>query len=225
MVLEKGDPLLTAAFPAIRCSSATRSSTTIAATRGLSHSCASRRPSGSATGRRSEPAALPEHRRQWRITLQHRLHVREGFPPKRRVLMSVQMVLVLSPAKPVLSGLLHQGTCCFRLCKLVGRYRCARWCAAPNLPKIAHSRPAGRSRAHPCHRHPRHRRPGLPRQRVVWHARPHPGLLISEGTHLTASPLPRSPMPHVRRRAAPNPIQFRHTVVRSQGAPRDRRGM
>src|SRR2546426_3205971 len=44
------------------------------------------------------------------------------------------MVLVSSPAKTALSGLLHQSTCWFRLCKQVERYRCARnWCARTTI--------------------------------------------------------------------------------------------
>jgi hypothetical protein len=70
-----------------------------------------------------------------------------GFPPKRRVLMSIQMVLVSSPAKTALSGLLHQSTCWFRLCKQMERYRCARnWSACTSISLQAPFAPRGRSR-------------------------------------------------------------------------------
>src|SRR3989441_2894000 len=104
--------------------------------------------------------------------------------------MSIQMVLVSSPAKPVLRSLLHQGTCCFRLCKQVARYRCACWCTCISISRqAAHSRPGGRSRActAPHSHHPSSPAPVLRRAAPGWHARPYPGLLISEGTRLHAS--------------------------------------
>src|SRR2546426_5292548 len=63
--------------------------------------------------------------------------------------MSIQMVLVSSPAKPVLRSLLHQGTCCFRLCKLVGEISVHAPVRVPRFsPNCAHSR-LRRSRASP----------------------------------------------------------------------------
>jgi len=75
--------------------------------------------------------------------------------------MSIQMVLVSSPAKTALTGVLHQSTCWFRLCKLVGEISVHAPVRVPRFsPNCAHSR-LRRSRARPLpqpsplrHRHP-----------------------------------------------------------------------
>src|SRR2546422_8343781 len=95
--------------------------------------------------------------------------------------MSIQMVLVSSPAKPVLRSLLHQGTCCFRLCKLVGEISVHAPVRVPRFsPNCAHSR-LRRSRARPFPPPPPLPPPHPPAPRPAGHARPHPGPFLSDG--------------------------------------------
>src|SRR2546426_9654041 len=104
--------------------------------------------------------------------------------------MSIQMVLVSSPAKPVLRSLLHQGTCCFRLCKLVGEISVHAPVRVPRFsPNCAHSR-LRRSRARPFPPPSPPPPPPPPQRSPPGPARPPAGLFLSEGGWMP--PPPRS---------------------------------